>query len=379
MDIDEEKERQHVETIITVFQGYQKHALSANNRRRKDFFALPAAHQKLLPDYADLLTSIDDCILVNAKLLAEVVSEARSFLGFNFEHNTTNSLPISHEPTKSKSNPPDAHSVSSRPSGEADQERLWSTIRQIVRDWSEEGSVEREMCYGPILRAVDDLIAQNPVHNKSEYQVLVPGAGLGRLVFEICQRGVPCQGNECSLYMLIVSNWLLNQSTSTHQHTFYPWIHSLSNWLSSSAPLQAVSVPDVLPSSLKPGLMSMTAGDFVEVYSRPDQKRQWDCVITCFFIDTANNVIEYLSTIAHCLKSGGVWINLGPLLWHHENSYESTSLELSLEDLLGVAGRMGFKIENEEFIKTGYTTEPNAKMMRYEYTSAFFTAIRPSS
>lgn len=37
----------------------------------------------------------------------------------------------------------------------------------------------------------------------------------------------------------------------------------------------------------------------------------WDCVATCFFIDTAHNVIEYVETIWKILKPGGVWINLG--------------------------------------------------------------------
>jgi hypothetical protein len=31
-----------------------------------------------------------------------------------------------------------------------------------------------------------------------------------------------------------------------------------------------------------------------EVYSAPDQAGAWDCVATCFFIDTAHNVLRYL-------------------------------------------------------------------------------------
>lgn len=37
----------------------------------------------------------------------------------------------------------------------------------------------------------------------------------------------------------------------------------------------------------------------------------WDCVATCFFIDTAHNVLDYIETIWNILKPGGVWINLG--------------------------------------------------------------------
>ena len=45
---------------------------------------------------------------------------------------------------------------------------------------------------------------------------------------------------------------------------------------------------------------------------------QWDAVLTCFFIDTAQNIVSYIETIARLLREGGVWINLGPLLFHFE-------------------------------------------------------------
>lgn len=32
----------------------------------------------------------------------------------------------------------------------------------------------------------------------------------------------------------------------------------------------------------------------------------WDAVVTCFFIDTAHNIIEYIEIISKVLKEGGV-------------------------------------------------------------------------
>ena len=65
-----------------------------------------------------------------------------------------------------------------------------------------------------------------------------------------------------------------------------------------------VSIPDVHPGDLvqRPGLLSMCAGDFVEVYSEPDQAGSFDCVATCFFLDTAHNVLQYMQIIRHILK-----------------------------------------------------------------------------
>ena len=47
----------------------------------------------------------------------------------------------------------------------------------------------------------------------------------------------------------------------------------------------------------------MSAGDFLEVYK--DAYGTWDCVATCFFLDTANNVLAYIEAISNLLKPGG--------------------------------------------------------------------------
>ena len=105
-----------------------------------------------------------------------------------------------------------------------DIEKVQSTLKQFVRDWSEVGKEEREMCYAPILKELDRLYPKisdnndsgldttgksNSVRNK--IKILVPGAGLGRLAFDIAYNGFECQGNEFSLYMLLGSNYVLNK------------------------------------------------------------------------------------------------------------------------------------------------------------------------
>lgn len=47
--------------------------------------------------------------------------------------------------------------------------------------------------------------------NGADINILVPGAGLGRLPYEIARRGYTCQGNEFSLFMLFASNFVLNK------------------------------------------------------------------------------------------------------------------------------------------------------------------------
>jgi len=64
-----------------------------------------------------------------------------------------------------------------------------------------------------------------------------------------------------------------------------------------------------------------------------------------FFIDTAKNMLEYLEIIHSILKTGGLWINIGPLLYHYENMPGEISIELSLEQVKDVIVKIGFDFQ----------------------------------
>ncbi len=66
--------------------------------------------------------------------------------------------------------------------------------------------------------------------------------------------------------------------------------------------------------------------------------------MTCFFIDTAKNIIDYIETIHNVLKTGGVWINFGPLQYHFAEIQEY-SLELSLQQVEHIVLASGFDFE----------------------------------
>ena len=66
-----------------------------------------------------------------------------------------------------------------------------------------------------------------------------------------------------------------------------------------------VPVPDVSPDDApSEGLLSMSAGDFVEVYGRQMYAGAFDCVATCFFLDCAHNIVDLIQVIYHVLKVG---------------------------------------------------------------------------
>ncbi|XP_030470699.2 uncharacterized protein LOC115688894 [Syzygium oleosum] len=260
-----------------------------------------------------------------------------------------------------------------------DVDKVRCIIRNIVRDWAAEGQKERDQCFKPILEELDALFPNRS--RESPPSCLVPGAGLGRLALEISSLGFISQGNEFSYYMMICSSFILNQTQAADEWTIYPWIHSNCNSLSDSDQLRPVSIPDIHPASagITEGF-SMCGGDFVEVYSDPCQVGIWDSVVTCFFIDTAHNIVEYIEIISKILKEGGVWINLGPLLYHFADmcGEDEMSIELSLEDVKRVALHYGFVFENEKTIETTYTTNPRAMMQNWYY-AAFWTMRKKST
>ncbi|KAK9155307.1 hypothetical protein Sjap_002787 [Stephania japonica] len=258
-----------------------------------------------------------------------------------------------------------------------DVDKVRCIIRNIVRDWAQEGWREREQCYKPILEELDRLFPSRSTD--SPPCCLVPGAGLGRLALEISCLGFISQGNEFSYYMMICSSFILNHAQMAGEWTIYPWIHSNCNSISDKDQLRPVSIPDIHPASagITEGF-SMCGGDFVEVYSDTSQKGAWDAVVTCFFLDTAHNIVEYIEIISNILRVGGVWINLGPLLYHFADAFgteDEMSIELSLEDVKKAAFHYGFHLEREKTIETTYTTNPRS-MMQNRYYAAFWTMIK---
>lgn len=261
-----------------------------------------------------------------------------------------------------------------------DVDKVRCILRNVVRDWGAEGASERQQCYDPIISELNRLFPFRSTQN-SIPNVLVPGAGLARLACEISRAGFVCQGNEFSYYMLIWASFILNNSREREEWMLYPWIHSSCNVVSDKDQIRGVAIPDLLPceSGITEGF-SMCAGDFVEVYGHPDQAGMWDCVVTCFFIDTAHNVVDYIEVIAKALRPGGVWINLGPLLYHFASAHDSGpgeewSVELSLEDVKRVSSHFGFLLLREETVNTTYTANGRS-MMQNQYKCAFWTMVK---
>ncbi|KAK9464753.1 N2227-like protein-domain-containing protein [Lipomyces arxii] len=364
-------ERNALTSTLNSFLVYGKAAHANLTRPRfKAFYSLSPAHQGLLqPSYTEHLDQIDKAIDSNASFLRLVAQYGAN----EFEA------------------PQDMREWEGATAFQVDQTR--STIKQIYRDWSSEAASERDICYGRVIRALNNIYDPG---NRASTKVLIPGAGLGRLAYDVACEGYVSQGNEFSYHMLIVSNFILNLTTKVDEFAIYPFIHTFSHTSTASNQVRQVTIPDRCPStsgSETGGNFSFTAGSFTDIYGRPDAgpEDKWDAILTVFFLDTAHNVLDYIDVIRRTLKDVSssdedvYWINFGPLLYHFEDeqnlsdiggaaNQDKLSIELPLDILVSMVERCGFSVEVlETGITSTYAADEKA-MGKWVFESVFWVA-----
>ena len=152
---------------------------------------------------------------------------------------------------------------------------------------------------------------------KSQWRVLVPGAGLGRLAFDIASNGYIVEANELSPVMAAAAQHILQNPPTAKKSRIFPYLlDRMSNEVDSDERFRAVSFPDSDMSLVGgEGALSFTIGSFVGSYYKT-LSRSYDSIVTCFFLDTATNVYECFDLIHDLLQPNGIWINVGPLQWH---------------------------------------------------------------
>ncbi|KAF5365938.1 hypothetical protein D9758_006702 [Tetrapyrgos nigripes] len=221
------------------------------------------------------------------------------------------------------------------------------------------------------------------------------------------------------MYMNLAFQFLLDETTTNAvgQHEVHPYAHWFSHqrhsWRgegedgeggdrNSLTSFRGIKFPDTVPRLTDPqrngGSLTLVEGDFLSL-SKPTPG--YDLLVTLFFIDTSPNILSTLNHIHHLLRPGGLWINLGPLLYTSSASYPGaggSNLELSLNEIVRVAKMVGLDVvgygEDGRKIGSGdveedldripecfrprtipceYTADKSA-MMRWVYEAEFFVA-----
>ena len=354
------EEYRHLRNVVSAFFNYQIDSLRDLARTERDFKSIDEKYLKRMSfNYTERLDKLKKAIWLNYSFLLKVADPYKNmfklYKGKNGE--------VLMEPLLVEVK---------------DIIKMRSTLRLFTRDWAIDGIDERSSTYKPILNELKKFFENK---TKKEFQeginILVPGAGLGRLMYEIAKLGFKSQGNEFSYYMLLCSNFIFNNTTKKDEFILQPFIHSFSNIFNEEDPFKKISIPDENLgeelSKTDTGEMSMVAGEFCHVYK--EKINFFDGIVTCYFIDTANNIIEYIETIHNIVKIGGIWINFGPLLYHYTENENEISIELSWEEVKHIIIGFGFEFKKIEVVKTTYSTNKDSMTQRI-YNCVFFSAVK---
>jgi carnosine N-methyltransferase len=354
------EEYRHLRNVVSAFFNYQIDSLRDLARTERDFKSIDEKYLKRMSfNYTERLDKLKKAIWQNYSFLLKVADPYKNmfklYKGKNGE--------ILMEPLLVEVK---------------DIIKMRSTLRLFTRDWAMDGIEERNSTYKPILNELKNFFEKK---TKKEFQdginILVPGAGLGRLMYEIAKLGFKSQGNEFSYYMLLCSNFIFNNTTKKDEFVLQPFIHSFSNIFNEETPFKKILIPDENLgeelSKTDTGEMSMVAGEFCHVYK--DKINFFDGIATCYFIDTANNIIEYIETIHNIVKIGGLWVNIGPLLYHYTENENEISIELSWEEVKHIIIGYGFEFKKIETVKATYSTNKDSMTQRI-YNCIFFSAVK---
>lgn len=342
--------------------------------------------------YEQVLKSIDDAVLSNSQIATGIVETGCSELA---KVMTDFGSPESWKDTATAE----------------DCSIARGCIRSLFRDWSREGASERDAAHVPILNVLRREFGNR--RDRCSARVLVPGCGLGRLVHSITELGLSVEAVDVSYHMLLACMYLFGGGPQGVPQTLHPWALSFSNHVSRQHQLQSVTVPDLhLKSPIKVGHHTCASsteqqimfkrGGFVEMYGTEEEADKFSALVTCYFIDTAPNFLEYVNTAWNCLEPGGIWINIGPLLWNidengpagndegdsdgweswgagqERSSFAGATLEPTAQEVLKILRAKNFTVEQASDRVGASTYVGNrSSLLQYTYDMAFWVARKP--
>jgi carnosine N-methyltransferase len=317
--------------VIQSMESYGPDTLKEASKMEKDFEIINSKYPypKYPFNYKERITRLKQAIELNQSFLNELIKIYKPppsyYVGIDFDE-------IKH-------------------SRFDEQKFIINILIYTMRDWAKEREEERKNNYNDIINEVIKHLPpeKNRKDSNERYKILIPGCGLNRLGYELVKYGYDVETNDYLFLNGIFSDFIFNRSKKEMQ-SIQPFIYSFSNFLNEDDVFKKFSFPNIdidLKNNDKYGKLKMTVGDFLTIYN--NIKDYFDCVITCYFIDTAQNVIHYIDQIYNILKKGGIWINFGPLSYHWSVFPDSVSIELPYDKIKEVIINYGFEYIKEDF------------------------------
>jgi hypothetical protein len=249
-------------------------------------------------------------------------------------------------------------------------------LAHLTRDWTKEGLKVRQSIYEWCCEQVE----RSRSKAKQGARILVPGAGMGRLAYDLSQMGHHVEANELSPSMAAAASAVLRDKVTGFLHPYL--LDGLTNEVDANRRYDMAEFPDVeiQGNTASFASLSYTVGDFVgtqDDFYYLQRLGSFDAIVTCFFIDTAHNIYEYLGMLEVLLKPKvGIWVNVGPVQWH-----PNAILRPSVDELKDLMKDLGWKIQiwQVDHAPVSYrdTDDQFVRMTNYEgYRPLRFVALR---
>jgi hypothetical protein len=330
------RERKGLLEAIVALKNYEQESRKFIDRKYTLFSRMPLHHRRLSASvgYLDRLDQTQEKFTANQKFLNQIADWA-----INHYHITSSELRFT-------TGLPNSNVV--------------ELLGLLVRDWALDTQSQRNRQLEPVLAALKKAFKDNhktghsstgsPEHSttfESSTTVLVPGSGLSRAALEIANAGFKVDACDNFALMTLCSRFIMECALKQEKLEFSeisPFIHQFSHQISKAYQQREIQLPDE-PSSFH--VLSNLNVNTIEL-TNIEGSHLYDAIVTLFFIDTAENVFQYLETIDRLLKPNGIWINMGPLKWG-----TAPQVEFTLEELKEVIEKMGwhftehFEGENE--------------------------------
>ncbi|KAI5957154.1 hypothetical protein KGF54_000082 [Candida jiufengensis] len=347
-----DQEYQNITSTLSSFYKFYEYQLEKLVKPRiHKFEILPKQDQQLLLWYQKHTEYIQECIHINRIFTQKLAMDAAQDWGIPLEHEIW------------------------APASQKQFELTQLILLQLTREWSEEGLKERKNSYNLIMNQLNDKFPN--FLERSTKKILVPGCGLGRLVFELICQGFNTQGNDNDYHMLFTFNYILKNCDLPFNLSIFPYLdNSLTNFTKRQFQIRPIIIPDISPieklNELNKkyngevpynDLISITAGSFIDLYGKVlesdskeaqqlklQNKNQFDIVVTEYFLNTGN-MIEYIKTINNCLSTNGIWINYGPIT---EENNKDNEIDFTKEDLGELITKLGFQFLERSDFKDSY-------------------------
>ncbi|KRY73472.1 AP-2 complex subunit sigma [Trichinella pseudospiralis] len=309
-------------TAKKCFEHYYSSSLTILQEKYSAYKALPEKHKAWIPTYLEHIARIREITTINMQFFTQIYTTGIHMVEEELRKNTLfagNATPMTCEFVVGKTQ---------------------QILHDVIREWSATGISERNSVYGPILAYMEGL---KKLTAPESVKILVPNAGLGRLVWELAKLGYRCEACESSAAHVLTTNFIINHSDLNNPVTIYPWINKWTNHRNCAEQIQSVTVPDVSPDLIRH--CNLVAGDLLNLYA--DENETYDIICTVRYINHPKNIRDYVEKVYDLLKPGAVWINMGPMLYRDRN--EDSNVRVPPYELVRLhIQELGFHFEKEQ-------------------------------